>query len=305
MAFNDLPPQPPIWPSEAEAYARNALELSQAAAARLRVEQDIPYGDDYWQRIDIYLPEDREAHGLPVLLFAHGGAWTHGYKEWMGLMAPPIVALPAIFVSVSYRLAPENRYPVPAEDCAAALAWVHANIARYGGDPGRLFVGGHSAGGHLFALVALQRDLLAAHGLAPEIVKGCFPVSSQMNLVFPRIEPGSGEERIHTVFLRSGEDASPASPIAHAEGNRVPFLLSYGTRDFPRIIKSNQEMEAVLHSQPSGVEVLLLENYDHFDTALQLQHPANPWVGRALELLAGAQDIHSPGILAGRPSAAS
>ena len=77
-------------------------------------------------------------------MFAHGGAWTHGYKEWTGLMAPVFTAVPAIFVSVSYRLAPENRFPVPLDDCIDALAYVHRHIADHGGNPARIYVGGHS-----------------------------------------------------------------------------------------------------------------------------------------------------------------
>ncbi|MGH7004810.1 MAG: hypothetical protein ACREIP_12755, partial [Alphaproteobacteria bacterium] len=93
--------QPPIYPAEAEAYGQRALELSREAAARVPHALDIPYGADYWQRIDIYMPVAPAPVPLPVLLFAHGGAWTHGYKEWIGLMAPTITAFPAILVSVS------------------------------------------------------------------------------------------------------------------------------------------------------------------------------------------------------------
>src|SRR6266511_1786409 len=104
------------------------------AASRCDVIFDVPYGGDYCQRLDIYRSKKASVN-LPVLVFAHGGAWTDGYKEWMGLMAPAITNFPAIFVSVSHRLAPAHRYPDPFDDCMAAVSWVHRNIREYGGDP--------------------------------------------------------------------------------------------------------------------------------------------------------------------------
>ena len=275
MAFDDLPPQSPIYPAEAEAYGRRALELSREAAARVPHSFDIPYGDDYWQRIDIYMPAAPSPAPLPVLLFAHGGAWTHGYKEWMGLMAPAITGFPAILVSVSYRLAPDNRYPLPLEDCLSALAWCHANIARFGGDPARISVGGHSAGGHLYALLTLRRDLLKRAGLPGDIVKACFPISAQLDLVFEKPEPGSGEDRIYEMFLARREDAVSASPLHQAAGNFTPFVLAWGEHDFPRIMRANEAMYAALAKQPGAVERQVFPGYDHFDMALDLARPDN------------------------------
>ena len=159
-----IPMSPP-----AEEYSATAFRRTEEAKATTRHILDVAYGPEDDQDIDIYLPDDANATNVPVFMFVHGGSWTHGYKEWMGLMAPALVATPAILVSVSYRLAPECRFPGPLEDCVAALAWVHRHIGEYGGDPGRLFVGGHSAGGHLYTLASLQPARLArarkiAHG---------------------------------------------------------------------------------------------------------------------------------------------
>jgi len=161
MAFDTLAPQPPINPN-ADVYAAEALRLSRAAADATRCELDLAFGSDPAQALDLYLPADAAARDLPVLMLMHGGGWTHGYKEWMGLNAPPLVTLPAIVASVSYRLKPAHPYPAALDDCIAALAWLHANVARFGGSPRRIFVGGHSAGGQLASLVALCRDLRAA-----------------------------------------------------------------------------------------------------------------------------------------------
>ncbi|MDA1311554.1 MAG: alpha/beta hydrolase, partial [Proteobacteria bacterium] len=183
-------------PDRGELMLPGAQEYSDGCIARSRpvVEQsrcviDVPYGNDFYHKLDIFLPEDKTLSGLPVLLFFHGGAWRHGFKEWLGFMAPVLTDLPAIFVSANYRLAPEAKHPQPFDDCVDALAWLFHNIAGYGGSPERLFVGGHSAGGHLAALVGLKRSAWAARNLPDNVVKACFPLSGPVNLRLDEMDP--------------------------------------------------------------------------------------------------------------------
>jgi len=179
MSFEDLPPQDlSSFSPPARAYFVEALARSRPVYENAPNRSDIAYGDDYWQKLDIFLPQGTAHGSLPVLMFMHGGGWTHGYKEQCGFMAPAITALPAIFISVSYRLAPQVRFPTPLEDIVSAIAWVRGNIAEYGGDPDRLFIGGHSAGGHLATMATLQTERLATAGLPVYVIKGCLPVSA-------------------------------------------------------------------------------------------------------------------------------
>jgi len=283
MGFKNLPPQPDLYPAEAAAYAAEALALSAAAAERCRTELDVPYGSHPLQQLDLYLPE--RAAKAPVLIFAHGGAWTHGIKEWMGLMAPPLVSAGIILVSVNYRLGPQDKFPAALEDCLAALAWVHRNIARYGGDPSRIAVGGHSAGGHLYALAVLRKDLHPRFGLPPKPVLACLSVSGQMNMMFPERLPGSPEARIYETFLSDDAAGRAASPINFIAPDMPHFLLAYGSADFARIIRGNREMAGALRARGIAHEELVFEGHDHFRTALELRHPENPWVARAVDLL--------------------
>jgi acetyl esterase/lipase len=277
MSFDKLKPQPTFANPDAEAYARKAFEWSREAAERVRYLGDVSYGGEERQLLDIYLPDDSAPDGLPVLIFLHGGRWRAGYKEWNGFMAPMILGSPAILVSASYGLSPEHRFPVQLHDVLAAVGWVHAHIGEYGGAPDRLFLGGHSAGGHLSALATLRRDLHAAFGIPDGAIKGCFPMSGTMNFDLPDVRPGSEEEQIRNILLADLAQAPEASPIRYVDGNRVPFYLSFGEHDYPRVIASNRAMIAALGEQPGTAHWIEYEGLDHFAVHLQLNDPVSPW----------------------------
>jgi acetyl esterase/lipase len=259
----------------AEQYAAFCLARTAQVQAQGRQVLDIPYGTDYWQKIDLYLPPQGTASGLPTLLFMHGGYWTHGYKDWLGFMAPAFVSLPALFVSVGYRLSPAVRHPAALEDCLTALAWAYSHVAEYGGDPQRLFVGGHSAGGHLAALMALQPALLTARGLPAAVINACFPVSGVYDL-----DDDIPPDRLQA-FLAPGTSRAAASPLQHVHGNRTPFLLAIGAHDYPVLYAQAYTMTAALRQEIGPVELLEIAGADHFQSSMQAQDAEDPWVQRA------------------------
>jgi acetyl esterase/lipase len=211
----------------------------------------------------------------------------------MGLMAPPLLAAGAILVSVSYRLAPEHKFPAALEDCLASLAWTRRSIAARGGDPKRIAVGGHSAGGHLFSLAAVRRDLYARFGLPKNPVMACLPVSGQMNMTFAERPPGSPEARLYETFLPNEASGRAASPVNYVSRDMPYFLLAYGSADFARIIKGNRDMAAAMSAAGAAFDELVFEGYDHFRTALDLGDPDNPWVRRVTRLLAAPRKIRT------------
>lgn len=273
MAFADLPPQPPMS-AVAEEYAAFCLEHTAQAQARTRHVLDIALGVDYWQKLDLYLPDDPGTAGLPTLLFMHGGYWTHGYKEWLGFMAPALVSLPALFISVGYRLSPAAKHPAALEDCLLALTWAYQHIAAYGGDPQRLFVGGHSAGGHLAALMTLQPALLTARGLPPGSITACFPLSGVFDL------SGDLPQDQVQAFLAPGASLAHASPLHYVRGNRTPFLLAVGEQDYTVLYEQAYTMAAALRREPGAVELLDIPQVDHFQISMRAEDPTFIWVQR-------------------------
>lgn len=288
MAFNDLKPQPPratLNPNrveEFERYAAMALVRSAEAAATCRTVTDIVIGDDYYQKLDLYLPDQAAmaAHpdNVPVILFCHGGGWTFGYKEWNGFMAPALIDLPAIFVSLSYRLAPENKFPAALEDVLGGLAWVWRNIADYGGDPKRLFMSGWSAGGALAALATVRRDLYAGYGLPEDVIKACVATSCPYDQRDDNPAPGSTAERLQRQLFSKPEDAAHASAIAYVKGLRTPFFISHGENDFPHVIATSQAMRDALIVEGCPVTYRVFPGVDHYENNLGQGVRGNDWV---------------------------
>ena len=275
MAFDNLPPQPPFAVPAATAYAEQVLSLSKIASQQVSYQADIAYGKELRHQLDIY--GGHTAKNLPILIFWHGGRWRAGYKEWNGFMAITTAKLPAILVSPRYGLSPDYKFPVPLHDCLLALSWVYENIKRYGGDPQRIYLAGHSAGGHLAALTTLRRDLYDQFKLPMDAVKGCLPLSGTMNFAFKEVLVGSEEEQIRNILLAEPQQDIAASPLHHVSNNTTPFYLTCGENDFPRVISTNQAMHATLKTNGCAVELHEVAGADHFQTHLGLRNEDDPW----------------------------
>jgi acetyl esterase/lipase len=188
----------------------------------------IPYGPAPLQRLDLYAQAGLAA--APTLLFVHGGAWGSGDKR-------DVYALPDyarrhgfLLASAGYRLA--IGAGKAAEDVSAAIAWLLANAARYGGDPRRLFVAGHSAGGHLAALVAIDPHYLAAHDRAPADLAGVIGIDGagyDAASELPHMEAIMRPSDVALWTRAFAGDAAALSPVRQVRlGQRYPpFLLFY------------------------------------------------------------------------------
>ena len=138
-----------------------------------RLTANVAYGSDLRQRLDVYVPRSSApTNGFPVVVFFYGGAWNRGDRADYQFVGEALAAQGMIAVLADYRLYPQVRYPDFLKDSAHALAWVRRESARLGGDAGRLFVMGHSAGAYNAAMLALDARWLAAEGLSPSMLAG-------------------------------------------------------------------------------------------------------------------------------------
>src|SRR5262245_40569747 len=151
-----------------------ACVASAAAAHAQPVARDIPYGTTHERQVlDVYAPAG--AKNLPVVFWIHGGGWQSGEKTMVALKPKAFMDAGFVFVSINHRLLPTVEMGAIARDVASALGWVHKNIAKYGGDPIRMLVMGHSSGGQLAALMCTDDRYAKAEGYALTMIKGCVP----------------------------------------------------------------------------------------------------------------------------------
>src|SRR5438309_43807 len=159
---------------------------SYEATPSVEVKRDIIYveaksEDAAKHKLDLYAPKDKKS--APVFFFIHGGAWRSGDRSLYFPLGNRFAKEGVLTVIPSYRLAPKNPHPAQIEDVAAAFAWTVQHIAEHGGDTNRIYVGGHSAGGHLSALLALDDRQLKRHNLTSKAIRGTISMSGVFDLV--------------------------------------------------------------------------------------------------------------------------
>jgi acetyl esterase/lipase len=266
----DYPPQEPM----SALGAAYTAECARRSAGIPGI--DVAYGDDPYQGIALFVPKRPSG---AVCAFVHGGGWTNGYRELMAFMAPSFLDAGVIFASIGYRLAPKHVFPTGFADTAAGVAWLWRNIKAHGGDPRRLFIGGHSAGGHYTALLAVRRDWQQKLGLPADAVRGCLPISG----VYDLTESGGLSARPR--FLGAPGREREASPIYSIAGMPPPFFMAHGSQDFPHLMRQAEAMEAALGRSGTEVERVVLDGRDHFSASYAGGEPKGPWVPRALAWL--------------------
>jgi acetyl esterase/lipase len=153
-----------------------AFLLLLSAAQAQNLTSDVPYANPAHERqvLDIYAPEG--AKDLPVVFWIHGGGWQTGDKSDVQIKPRVFSERGFVFVSTNYRLWPKVEMGVLIRDVAMSFGWVHKNIAKYGGDPQRIFVMGHSAGAQLAALICIDDRYLKEQNVPFDVLKGCVPV---------------------------------------------------------------------------------------------------------------------------------
>ena len=196
-------------------------------------------------KLDIYQPSAASSSGtaLPVLVFIHGGGLLMGDKHQYAGIGEFIARRDTLCVILNHRLSPGACHPAHIEDIAAGYAWVVRNISQHGGDPNRICLFGHSSGGYLAALLALDDRYLAAHGLGSACIRGVVPISGFFHV--ERLAP----ERPKTVW---GEDPAAweaASPARYASSSAPPTLLLYAAGDDPARRQESEDLAGLLRAE--------------------------------------------------------
>lgn len=211
------------------------------------------YGDDARQGLDVWVPADAMEAPLPAIVFFYGGGWNSGDRGDFGFVGRALASQGFVVVLPDYRLAPANRFPAFVEDGAEALRWVQANVAKWGGDPKRIGVGGHSAGAHLAALLAFdQRYGVAGMIGAAALLSGPFD-----------FDPIAYDET--RVAMGDWPCREETQPVNFARADAPPTLLATGTGDVVVRARNSQSMARALQAVGAPVEIRLYRGQTHSD----------------------------------------
>jgi acetyl esterase/lipase len=186
---------------------------------------DLAYGKDARQTLDVYRPH--EARKAPVMVFWYGGSWRQGSKDYYRFVGQSLARRGFVAILPDYRLAPDHPFPAFVEDAASAVRWARDHAEEFGGDPNRIYISGHSAGGHNALMLALDPRYLDAVGLAPSDLSGV------VSLAGPTGSENLRGKALKGAFPRAiPEDAfSPVALAARHAEMAPPILLMIGLDD--------------------------------------------------------------------------
>ncbi|MFY8230240.1 MAG: alpha/beta hydrolase [Opitutales bacterium] len=256
------------------------LAFTGLEAGELRTLRDIAYKDDvisqtpYEQercKLDLTLPAD--AKGFPTYVWFYGGGLKNGGKdldsEYCAEIRTSLARAGVAVVTPDYRLSPKVKYPAYVDDAAAAFAWTVKHIAAHGGDPRKVFIGGHSAGGYLALLVGMDAERLKPHGLTLGSVAGIAQVSGQVfNHYTVRDERGQA---------RYGITSDEAAPAFHIRKSLPPILTIYAQNDMLSRAEENMffvtTLKAAGHTENYSLRV---DDRDHATVGHNLRNDDDP-----------------------------
>lgn len=260
----------PEFAELARVRAAQALQVRERARSWL----DVPYGRAPREKLDIYAAEKP---GGPVLVYIHGGYWRSGSKEDNCNFVPTFAKRGATVVLVEYDLCPEVTVTDIVRQTRSAIAWVYRNIRLYEGDPTRLFVAGHSAGGHLTAM-ALAHDW-TKEGLTNEIIKGAVATSGVYDLEV--VMEISVQEQVRM----TPEIARGNSPFLQPPRVQCPVVVAVGAEEPRGWQQMSQDYFDYCKRHGMKVEYLLEPGANHYTMTEHLLDDSRPLTQAMIRLL--------------------
>ncbi len=222
----------------------------------------VAYGEGERRKMDIYRPRDAEGP-LKTVVFFYGGSWKWGSRDDYAFAAEALASKGWLVVVPDYRLYPEVRFPGFIEDGAQAVAWTKQNIARYGGDPDRLYLAGHSAGGHIALMLTLDERFLAAAGMSNRDIRATATLAAPA--AFDPLKYAS----VRAIFEQM-PDPNQARPIEFVDGSEPPLLLLHGLDDDTVFPSNSAELAEAVRAAGGDVRHVTYPGKGHIGLVLAL-----------------------------------
>jgi len=230
-----------------------------------RLEEGIAYGAGARHKLDVYRPAGR-LKSKTVIVFLYGGGWRAGERRGYRFVGQNLASRGYLVVIPDYRLYPEVSFPAFVEDAAAAVGWVHREIAARGGDPGRIIIAGHSAGAHSAALLALDRRYLKQAGVPHGAIAGW------IGLAGPYVVDPADFSSTRAIFA-SARPPGAARPITFVRAGAPPALLIHGDHDWTVGIENSEELARRLRAVGAKVRYVPVADTGHGGLLLGLAEP--------------------------------
>jgi arylformamidase len=240
---------------------------SESLRQRAQFHADIAYGPHPREILDIF-PAGQP--GAPVQAFIHGGYWRSLEKRLFHFIAESFLDHDITYVAVSYPLAPQATMDEIVASCRKSIVWLYQNMAQYNGDPHRIYISGHSAGGHLVAmLMATEWSVLAAD-LPPDPIKGGCAISGLFNLIPVQLTYVNEDLRMDEAMARRN------SPVFLLPSCRSPLIVTVGGAESEEYLTQSQELESAWSQQGLPITPLVVPGANHFSILDHLVNPDSP-----------------------------
>ena len=244
-------------------YLNEYAARTRRAKAHLACVENLSYGARDDERLDIYPAHASE--GAPVLVFLHGGDWRALSKEDSGFAAPAFASRGVLFAALDFTLVPHTTISAMGRQVRSALAWLHANVVRHGGDPRRIHIAGHSSGANLVGQL-LMTDWADA-GVPSDLVKSAAFLSGLGDL-----------EPVRLSFRNKNLGLSPAmaaevSLLKHRPTTNCPMLVVVGSRETEDYRRQSRDVTDHWRALGNACALLELPGRHHFDAVLEWADP--------------------------------
>jgi arylformamidase len=229
--------------------------------------------------LNVFTPRKVTTEKRPVVIFIHGGYWEEGDKDIYGFLGRNFAKNDVVTVVANYRLSPKTSYDGMANDVVAAIRWTQENIDLYGGDAKQIYLMGHSAGGHLIALVTTNPK----YGIEKGTIKGVIlndAAGLDMKSYLDTYPPTS-DHNYDVTWTTNPENWKDASPVCFLDADAPPFLIYVGEKTYPSIKSQNITFLDTLHSYKPDVKIHYL-NKKHVS---MMSHYIFPWMKQYDEIL--------------------
>jgi arylformamidase len=265
-----------VYEPDIDQLAAKLASDSDVVRQHLGQPQRIPYGAKEKEKLDLYKARGANA---PIFFFIHGGRWRVANAHDYGFPAENFVRHGAHYVAPDFDWVQDvgGNLGVLVSQVRHAIAWVYQNAASFGGDRNRIYVCGHSSGGHLAGVVLTTpwKDL----GLPEDAVKGGVLLSGIYDLKAVRLSNRSSYVKIDD----AAENAY--SPQRHIDKLHVPIVVMYGTRETPEFQRQSREFAAAVKAAGKPVETIIAQNYVHMESVESLENPYGLAGAAALKMM--------------------